>query len=61
MRILVVEDEKRIAAALKEGLEQESYAVDVEHDGEAGLNAARADSYDLIILDVMLPNLDGFS
>lgn len=61
MRILVVEDEKRIATALKEGLEQESYAVDVENDGEAGLNTACADNYDLIILDVMLPGLDGFS
>lgn len=60
MRILVVEDEHRIAQAVKEGLEQESYAVDVEYDGEDGYNAARADEYDLIILDVMLPGLDGF-
>lgn len=60
MKILVVEDEHRIAQAIKEGLEQESYAVDVEHDGESGYNAARADEYDLIILDVMLPAMDGF-
>jgi len=60
MRLLVVEDEHRIAQAIKEGLEQESYAVDVEFDGEDGYNAARADEYDLIILDVMLPTLDGY-
>lgn len=57
----MVEDEKRIATALKEGLEQEAYAVDLEHDGEDGLNAALAEDYDLLVLDVMLPSLDGFS
>lgn len=60
MRILIVEDEHRIAQAIKEGLEQETYAVDVCHDGEDGYNTARADDYDLIILDIMLPNMDGF-
>jgi two-component system, OmpR family, response regulator len=60
MRILVTEDEHRIARALKEGLEQESYAVDVEYDGEEGYNAAAAGDYDLIILDVMMPGLNGF-
>lgn len=60
MRILVVEDEHRIARALKEGLEQESYAVDVEYDGEDGYNAASAGEYDLIILDVMMPGMSGF-
>lgn len=59
MRILIVEDEHKIAQALKEGLEQESYAVDVAYDGEAGLNTALNDEYDLIILDVMLPKLNG--
>lgn len=59
MRILVVEDTVRIAAAIKEGLEQESYAVDVEHDGDDGLRAALNEPYDLIILDIMLPTLDG--
>ncbi|HEY5153075.1 MAG TPA: response regulator transcription factor [Candidatus Saccharimonadales bacterium] len=59
MRILVVEDEHKIAQALKEGLEQESYAVDVAYDGETGLNTALNDDYDLIILDVMLPKMDG--
>ena len=60
MRVLVVEDERRLARAIKEGLEQERYAVDIEHDGEAGYNAARTDEYDLILLDVMLPTLDGY-
>lgn len=60
MKILVVEDEHRIARAIKEGLEQESYAVDIEHDGEAGYLAAKADEYDLVILDVMMPGMDGF-
>lgn len=60
MRLLVVEDERRIAQALRVGLEQELHAVDVEYDGEDGYNAASADEYDLIILDVMLPSLDGY-
>jgi DNA-binding response OmpR family regulator len=60
MRILVVEDEVRIAAALKDGLEQESYAVDVCHDGLEGYNTAKFEEYDLIVLDVMLPGMDGF-
>jgi DNA-binding response OmpR family regulator len=59
MRILVVEDEHKIAQAVKDGLEQESYAVDVAYDGETGLNTALNDEYDLIILDVMLPKLSG--
>lgn len=59
MRILVVEDEHKIAQAIKEGLEQEAYAVDVAYDGETGLNAALNDEYDLIVLDVMLPELSG--
>jgi len=60
MKILIIEDEHRIAQAVKQGLEQESYAVDVEFDGQDGLNAALNDEYDLIILDVMLPSLNGF-
>lgn len=60
MRILVVEDEHRIARALKEGLEQESYAVDLAFDGEDGYNNASNDDYDLIILDVMLPVMNGY-
>lgn len=60
MRILVVEDEHKIARAVKEGLEEESYAVDLSFDGQEGLNAARYEEYDLIILDRMLPGgMDG--
>jgi two-component system OmpR family response regulator len=60
MKILVVEDEHKIAHAIREGLEQESYAVDVAYDGQEGLNSALYEEYDLIILDVMLPGVDGF-
>lgn len=59
MRVLVVEDTKTIANALKEGLEQEGFAVDIENDGITGLQAARYEPYDIIILDVMLPGKDG--
>lgn len=61
MRLLVVEDEHRIAQAIKEGLEQEKYAVDVEYDGEQGYNAASSTDYDLILLDIMLPGMDGIT
>ena len=61
MRILVVEDEHLIAQGVKDGLEQESYAVDVAYDGEEGYNAAANDDYDLIILDVMMPIMDGYA
>lgn len=57
MRILVVEDEHKIAGAIKRGLEQESYAVDVAYDGDEGLSSALTDEYDVIILDRMLPGL----
>ncbi len=59
MRILIVEDEHRISAALKKGLEQESYAVDVAYDGNVGLDLAMGETYDLIILDRLLPGMDG--
>lgn len=59
MKILIVEDEHRIAQAIKDGLEEEAYAVDVEYDGESGYNAAQAEEYDLIILDVMMPVMSG--
>lgn len=55
MRILVVEDEHKIAGAVKKGLEQESYAVDVEYDADAGLGAALNEQYDVMIIDRMLP------
>jgi DNA-binding response OmpR family regulator len=57
MRMLVVEDEHKIAGAIKRGLEQESYAVDVAYDADSGLSMALGESYDLIILDRMLPGL----
>lgn len=60
MRILVVEDERRIAQAIKEGLEQESYAVDVAFDGLEGYSTAVNDGYDVILLDVMLPEMNGY-
>jgi DNA-binding response OmpR family regulator len=57
MRILVIEDEPKIANAVKQGLVQEKYAVDIEHDGDSGLAAAQAENYDLLIVDRMLPGL----
>ena len=59
MRILVVEDDKKVAGFIKKGLEEESYAVDVEYDGEDGLHFGSEGQYDLIILDIMLPKIDG--
>jgi DNA-binding response OmpR family regulator len=60
MRILIIEDKHKIARAIKEGLEVESYAVDLCFDGQEGLSAARYEEYDLIILDRMLPGgMDG--
>lgn len=59
MRILIVEDDRKIANAVKKGLEQESYAVDVSYDGKDGLSSALIEPYDLIILDRMLPEIDG--
>ena len=61
MHILVVEDETKVASFIKRGLEAASYSVDVEHDGAAGLKRLLEHDYDLIILDVMLPRLDGLS
>ena len=60
MRILLVEDDVAIAQSLKEGLEDEAYAVDVVHDGDEGYRTATADDYDVIILDVMLPKMNGY-
>ncbi len=59
MRILVVEDEHKIAQSLKKGMEQEAYAVDVAYDGEAGFDLAASENYSAIILDLMLPKMDG--
>ncbi len=59
MRILLVEDEKDLANIVRVGLEEESYSVDVCHDGEEGLYMASEVSYDGIILDILLPKIDG--
>ena len=63
MRVLVAEDNKKLAASLKKGLEQEGYSVDCSHDGKEAESIARSfsDSYDLIILDIMLPERDGIT
>ena len=61
MRILVVEDEKRLAQNLQELLRREGYTVDVSYDGVSGLDNALSGIYDLLVLDVMLPGLDGFA
>ena len=59
MRILVVEDEKKVAEFIKRGLKEEGYAVDVASDGEQGYYMATTNEYDLMVLDVMLPKMDG--
>lgn len=59
MRILVVEDERRIAAFIERGLQEEHYAVDVAYDGEEALDWAAVVEYDLILLDILLPKRDG--
>jgi heavy metal response regulator len=61
MKILVVEDEKKIASFIKRGLEEEKFEVDVTYDGEEGLQKSLDASYSLIILDVMLPKKDGLT
>ena len=60
MRVLVVEDEKRLAAGLKKGLEAEGFATDVALDGTDGLWMAREHPYDALVLDIMLPGVNGF-
>src|SRR6266508_4354933 len=60
MRVLVVEDEKRLAAGLRKGLEAEGFAVDVALDGADGLWMAREHAYDAIVLDIMLPGINGY-
>ncbi|MEU7893907.1 response regulator transcription factor [Nonomuraea sp. NPDC049152] len=61
MRVLVVEDERRMAAALQRGLQAEGFAVDLAHDGEEGLHLARHGDYDVVVLDIMLPRLSGYN
>jgi len=59
MKVLVIEDEHRIAGYIKKGLEMKAYAVDVAYDGEEGFDLASSEEYDVIILDRMLPKMDG--
>ncbi len=60
MRVLVVEDEVRLARALQRGLQAEGFAVDVAHDGVTGLGRARRGGYDAVLLDIMLPGMSGY-
>jgi DNA-binding response OmpR family regulator len=59
MRLLVIEDDQRIANLLRQGLEEEGYQVVVASDGRSGLDLGRTEQFDMIILDLMLPQLDG--
>jgi len=61
MRILVVDDDRRLCAVIKRGLVEEAYAVDIAYDGDEGEYLAETNPYDLIILDIMLPNKDGIA
>jgi DNA-binding response OmpR family regulator len=60
MRLLIVEDERRLALSLAKGLTAEGYAVDVVHDGLEGLHRASESPYDLVVLDIMLPGMNGY-
>ncbi len=60
MRVLVVEDEQRLAAAVRRGLNAEGFVVDLAHDGVDGLHLARQGGYDAVVLDLMLPGLSGY-
>ena len=60
MRLLIVEDEVRLASALQRGLTAEGFTVDVAHTGPDGLHAASETSYDAVLLDIMLPGLSGY-
>ncbi len=61
MRILIVEDDKKIASFISKGLKESGYAVDVAHDGEDGLHLGLTEPYDAAVVDIMLPRLDGLS
>jgi len=61
VKILVVEDDKRLAALIKRGLEEHAFVVDICHDGEEGLYLAETSPCDAIVLDVMMPKMDGFA
>ena len=59
MRILVIEDEHKITNSIKKGLDQESFTVDVAYNGTDGYDLAAAENYGVIILDLMLPDMEG--
>ena len=61
MRVLIVEDEVRLASSLQDLVELNGYTADISHDGESGLDNALTGIYDVILLDVMLPKMDGFT
>lgn len=61
MKLLIVEDEHKIANSLKKGFEQESFICDTAYDGESGYDLASSEEYDLIVLDIMLPKKNGIS
>lgn len=60
MRVLVVEDERRLATAVRRGLQAQGFAVDLAHDGPTGLHLSREGGYDAVVLDIMLPGLSGY-
>jgi DNA-binding response OmpR family regulator len=60
VRVLIIEDEKRLAAAIRRGLEAEGFTVDVAFDGLEGLWQAQSNDYDVIVLDIMLPGMNGY-
>ena len=60
MRILVIEDEKKVANFIKKGLEEEHYAVDTAYNGETGLYMTEVNEYDLVVLDLMIPKSMGW-
>ncbi len=59
MKVLIIEDEHKIASSIKKGLEQETFAVDTAFDGESGYDLASTEEYDVIVLDLMLPKMSG--
>jgi heavy metal response regulator len=61
VKLLVVEDEKKVASFIKRGLEEEGFSVDVANDGEEGLFMAQSNNYDMVLMDLMLPKMDGLS
>jgi DNA-binding response OmpR family regulator len=61
MRVLLIEDEPRLAGYIQKGLSEEAFITDVASDGESGLERAQTMTYDLIVLDLMLPGIDGMT